>query len=219
MTERVMTVAAHPDDETLGCGATLAKHVAAGDAVCVIVLADGVGSRGFSTEMVKQRHGMCRRACKILGTEDVWLHQYADNQMDTLALLQVVKHLETHLERFKPTVVYTHHGGDMNVDHRVTHDAVRVACRPQPGCTVKRLLHFEVPSSTEWGDGFVPNHFVEVDAALLQKKGEALEQYTTEMRAWPHPRSFTALSSLAAHRGASVGVNAAEAFMVGRVIA
>lgn len=218
MTERVLVVAAHPDDESLGCGATIAKHAAAGDAISVVVLADGVGSRGNSPEMFKARHAQCRLACKILGTEDVWLHQYADNQMDGLTLLNLVKQIEKHVDRFKPTIVYTHHSGDLNIDHRQTHDAVRVACRPLPGCTVKRLLYFEVPCSSAWGTGFVPDYFVDITDTMQRKLG-AISCYTTELRDYPHPRSMEGIRNLSLMRGASIGVPFAEAFVTGWALA
>ena len=223
MTERILCFAAHPDDETLGCGATLAKHAKAGDEVAVVVFADGVGSRAESgiigfQKAVAIRHGMLRRACKILGTENVYIHQYADNMMDNVDLLQIVQHVEIHLRRFNPTVVYTHHGGDLNVDHRVMHQAVRTACRPQPGSTVKRLLYFEVPCSTAWGKGFVPTHFEDV-SDTLETKLKAMAEYTSELRPWPHPRSVEGIRTLAQYRGSSVGIPLAEAFMVERTIA
>lgn len=218
MTERALAVVAHPDDETLGCGATLAKHAAAGDPVSIVVLADGVGSRGNSPAAFKDRHAACRTACKFLGTDDVWLHQYADNQLDGLTLLHLVKQIEIHIARFKPTVVYTHHNGDLNVDHRQTYDAVRVACRPQPSCTVKTLLHFEVPCSSAWGGQFQPNYFVDA-TDTLEKKLMAAACYVSELREYPHPRSQEGIRNLALMRGASVGVPFAEAFMVGRISA
>lgn len=214
MTERVMAVGAHPDDIEFGCGATLAKHVKAGDQVSVLALADGVGSRGFSRELVAARHGACRRACKILGTEDVWLFQFADNQMDTLPLLQVVQHIEKHLERFKPTIVYTHHGSDLNVDHTITHKAVRVACRPQPGQTVKRVYYFEIPCSSAWGGEFQPDYFIDV-AGTMEQKIEAAKCYAEELREPPHPRSLAGIARLAELRGSRVGLHFAEAFKVG----
>ena len=216
MTDRILVFAAHPDDESLGCGATIAKHVKAGDPVSIVVFADGLASRGgVTTENIKLRHGAYRRACKILGTEDVWIHQYADNMMDNVPLLDIVKHVEIHLNRFKPTIVYTHWSGDINVDHRVMHEAVKTACRPQPGQTVKKLLYFEVPCSTGWGDGFEPDYFVE---ASLEQKLAAAECYTTELRQFPHPRSLMGMEYLAKWRGSQVGVEAAEAFMIGRVV-
>jgi len=224
MIERVLCLAAHPDDETLGCGATLAKHVRAGDAVSVVVFADGVASRfngaGISAfgRAAKERHQQFRDACKILGTEDVWIHQYADNQMDNVPQLQVVNHIEIHLDRFKPTVVYTHHGGDLNVDHRVMHECVKVACRPRPGCTVKALYFFEVPCSTTWGEGFEPNHFVNV-TETFDTKIDAAKHYKDEIHEAPHPRSLAGMRNIALVRGARVGVPYAEAFMTGRLVA
>ena len=219
VTDRVLCIVAHPDDETLGCGATIAKHARAGDAVSIVTLADGLASRGAVTsEAIKARHGMLRRACKILGTEDVWIHQYADNQMDTLALLQVAQHIETHIARFKPTVVYTHWKGDLNVDHRVTHDAVNIACRPQPGCAIRRLFYFEVPCSTSWGGGFKPNYYVDV-ADTFTAKLEAMACYETELRGDPHPRSYGGIQQLSWWRGSQVGIAAAEAFMAARIVA
>lgn len=216
MTERVLCVAAHPDDETLGCGATLAKHAAAGDAISIVALADGVASRGNSPAAFKERHAQFRQACNILGSDDVWPHQYRDNQMDGITLLHVVNQIELHIARFKPTVVYTHHNGDLNIDHRQTHDAVNVACRPQPGCTVKALFYFEVPCSSAWGSGFLPNYFVDATDTLETKLGAA-SCYAGELREYPHPRSPEGIRNLALMRGASVGVPFAEAFVVGRI--
>ena len=217
--ERVLCVVAHPDDETLGMGATIHKHTQAGDALSIVAFADGLASRGgVTTANIKLRHGMFRRACAILGTEDVWQHQYADNQMDTLAMLQVVKHVEVHIERFKPTMIYTHWIGDLNVDHVTMHDAVNIACRPQPGCTVKRVLYFEVPCSTIWGATFQPDYFVPCEDAIDAKLA-ACQEYNTELREYPHPRSLVAIRNLALMRGASVGVPYAEAFKIGRIIA
>lgn len=218
MTERVLVVAAHPDDETLGCGGTIARHILNGDPVSVVLLADGVSARVLRTAgALNERALMCRKACKVLGTEDVWLHQFTDNAMDRVPLLQVIQHIETHIERFKPTVVYTHHATDLNIDHRIVHHATNVACRPQPGQAVRQLFYFEVPCSTAWAGDFKPTHFINV-AATLQQKLEACEVYSTEMRPFPHPRSNLAVATLAAHRGTTVGLAAAEAFEVGRII-
>ncbi len=226
VSERVLVFAAHPDDETLGCGATLVRHARRGDQISIVAFADGVGSRAGAgiagvLQSVAERHGMMRRACKILGTEDVWLHQFPDNRMDRVDMLQIVQQAEEHLKRFKPTLVYTHHGSDVNIDHRITHDAVVVATRPQPGSSVRLLLFFEVPSSTEWQvqgrQAFQPNHFEDV-RDTLQVKLDAMNCYTTELHPFPHPRSLEGIKTLAAQRGVTVGLPAAEAFMVGRSI-
>ena len=219
MAERVLVLAAHPDDETISMGATISKHCAAGDTVRVVAFADGVGARGFSVALKNARHGMMRRACHILGGDNVgvFLHQYADNQMDTLPLLTITQHVEIHVREVQPTIVYTHWSGDLNVDHRVMHDAVNVACRPQLGCSVRRLLYFEVPCSTAWGGTFQPDYFVPCEDTI-EAKLVACAEYAEELREYPHPRSLTGIRNLALMRGASVGVPYAEAFKVGRVI-
>lgn len=219
MTERVLCIAAHPDDESLGCGGALRFHVERGDVLSVVAMADGVNSRGFSVDRMRARQKMFRDACKILGTDDAWLHQYHDNQMDAHTLLNVIKHVEKHLERFSPSIVYTHWSGDLNVDHRVVCDAVEVACRPQPGQTVRRLLYFEVPCSTTWAGGFAPNYFVPLSVELMEAKLQACRSYGEELRPWPHPRSELGIQSLAQWRGAGIGCDRAEAFLIGRIIA
>lgn len=219
MTERILAVVAHPDDESFGCGATLAKHTRAGDQLAVVVMADGLASRGgVTTANIQKRHGACRRACKLLGTEDVYIHQFADNMMDNVALLEAVRFVERHIERVRPTIVYTHWKGDLNIDHRIVHDAVNVCCRPQPGCPVRELYYFEIPCSTAWGTGFEPNHFVDV-ADTMDVKIEAAKCYAEELREPPHPRSLAGIARLAEMRGSRVGIKFAEGFILGRRVA
>lgn len=223
-----LVIAAHPDDEVLGCGATIARLATEGWQVHVFIVAEGATSRSPNRDILKH-HGelnnlakSAKRANSILGSASIKLHSLPDNRMDSVKLLDVVKLVESEIERFKPCLVMTHHAGDVNVDHRVLHDAVIAACRPQPHHSVKNLLFFEVPSSTEWrpaasGIHFAPNYFYDVSAYLAQKL-EALSAYEPEMRSFPHPRSIEAVEHLARWRGATVGCAAAEAFMLGRSI-
>jgi|HubBroStandDraft_1064217.scaffolds.fasta_scaffold03522_6 LmbE family N-acetylglucosaminyl deacetylase len=219
-------VAAHPDDEVLGCGGTAARLAAEGHAVHVLLLADGEGARAGKNagaairERVSARSAAARNAGKILGCDSVELLSYADNRMDGEQLLDVVQAVEQFIARHRPSLVLTHHAGDVNVDHRVVHEAVVVACRPQPGHGVRELLFFEVPSSTEWrppqsATVFSPNWFVDI-SATLDLKLEALNAYASELRDFPHPRSAVAVRALAQWRGASAGLMAAEAFVLGR---
>lgn len=225
---RVLVVAAHPDDEVLGCGATIARHAKAGDAVRILILAEGVTSRRPKRQVRRDAAplGSVRRSARLanrrLGVADVVLHGFSDNRMDGMDLLDVVKVVEKHLEEFGPDTVYTHHAGDLNVDHRIAHQAVLTACRPLPGSAVARILCFEVPSSTEWqapgsGPSFAPNWFSDVSDTLPAKL-DALRAYAGEMRKWPHARSLDAVSHLARWRGATIGVAAAEAFVLARAI-
>jgi LmbE family N-acetylglucosaminyl deacetylase len=223
----VLVIAAHADDEVLGCGGTIAKHVAKGDAVQLVLMADGVSSRtgGKDSRSVRdeltRRNAAADRAHAILRIEKVYRLGLPDNRMDSVPLLDVVQSLEAVITRSAPDIIYTHHFGDLNVDHRITHQAVVTACRPVPDGGVRELLTFEVPSSTEWASPsvapFKPNTFVDI-TEYLSLKMQALDAYKMEMRPTPHSRSLEHLDCLARHRGNCVGVQAAEAFEVIRMI-
>lgn len=222
----VLVFAAHPDDEVLGCGGSMARLADEGVAVHVHFLADGVGARGRAArpdaKMLKARRGAALKACDILGAASVTFGDLPDNRLDATPLLDIIKQVETRMEAVRPALVLTHHTGDLNVDHRRVHDAVVTACRPHPAQSVRTLLFFELPSSTEWqtpgsGAPFMPNWFVDISKTLARKI-EALKAYRMEMRSWPHARSIEAITHLAHWRGASVGVEAAEAFLLGRTV-
>lgn len=222
----ILVVAAHPDDEALGCGGTIARHAMAGDTVDVIFLADGVTSRGRgdaadATEL-QTRQAAARRSCEILGARTPRFGSLPDNRLDGLTLLEVIQVLTQLASGLVPDVIYTHHGGDLNVDHRIAHQAVMTLFRPIPQSRVRGIFAFEISSSTEWAtpfaaQAFIPNRFVDI-AATIERKIAALDAYATEMRAFPHARSREGLSALATWRGVSVGLAAAEAFMTLRWI-
>ena len=218
----ILIVAAHPDDEVLGCGGSIARHADAGDHVQVLILAEGATSRqqqrdrGQVDTELSDLARAAQKAGEILGAKGVELLDLPDNRLDSIDRLDLVKLIEARIERYQPQIVYTHHAGDVNIDHRRLHEAVVTACRPTPGHSVKRLLSFEVASSTECqppgsAPAFQPNWFVDI-SDQWDRKRLALEAYATEMRPWPHARSIQALEHLARWRGAQVGVEAAEAF-------
>lgn len=226
---KILVVAAHPDDEVLGCGGTIARHAEAGDQVNVLIVAEGATSRQKQRDRTQTTLELsnlakaAQRAGEILGAKGVELLDLPDNRLDSLDRLDLIKEIEMRVARHQPQVVYVHHAGDVNVDHRRLHEAVVTACRPTPGNTVQRLLSFEVASSTEWqapgsAPAFQPNWFVDISAQWARKR-DALEAYNSEMRPWPHARSIEALEHLARWRGAQVGVEAAEAFCLLRQLA
>lgn len=220
MSRAVVVIAAHPDDEVLGCGGTMALHARRGDAVHVLFLADGETSRGAGAPA--HRNAAAAAAARVLGARPPVLLGLPDNKLDALPLLDVVQRVEAELARIRPQVVYTHHGADLNIDHAITHRAVLTACRPLPGATVEAIHAFEVPSSSEWapaqqGPAFAPNHFVDI-AGIAAVKHEALRCYDAELRPFPHPRSYEAVEALAKWRGASAGLPLAEAFQTVRVL-
>ncbi|WP_312257209.1 PIG-L deacetylase family protein [Stutzerimonas nitrititolerans] len=222
MSKTVLVVAAHSDDEALGCGGTIARHVADGDIVFAVFLADGVSSRADSDSVgLSNRMRASESARKILGISKNYYLGLPDNRLDSLALIEVVQPLEKIITELKPQIVYTHHRGDLNVDHRIAHQAVMTACRPVPGSSVKEIYAFQVMSSTEWNtpgvNPFIANCAVDI-TNHLKIKARALRAYGLEMRDFPHSRSIENIFALAKHNGAVYGISAAEAFMLIRSI-
>ena len=218
----ILIVVAHPDDEALGCGATIAKHTANGDKVNVIFVADGVSSRQKQIENLEQRHQATYKALNILGCEQPIFLDFPDNKLDSIVLLDIVQKLEAIIDDIKPNIIYTHHYGDLNIDHQITHKATITACRPQPNFYIKEIYSFETFSATHWqslsmGHYFNPNYFVDI-SDFMDKKIKALKCYDKEMRVYPHARSYEAIKSLAQFRGITVSVKYAEAFCVERII-
>ncbi len=217
----VLVIAAHPDDEILGCGATAARLVKEGSEVHFAILGEGITSRhadraDADANQLAILHQHSRTAAAKIGVESVFLHHFPDNRLDTVPLLEVVKIVEDLIDRIRPEVVYTHHNGDLNVDHGIVFRAVLTATRPAKGNPVKELYAFEVASSTEWafqsiGPAFRPNVFVDV-ANTIDAKVAAMECYESEARKFPHPRSPEALRAIAARWGSVAGCRAAEAF-------
>ncbi len=220
--KRILVVVAHPDDEVLGCGGTIAKHAAAGDRVWVLILGEGVRARaGLSeiekTRILEQLKKDARRANKALGVERLILKDFPDNKFDSVSLLDIVHTIEEVMQELKPTIIYTHHYSDVNIDHRRTREAIEAAVRPLPAHSLplEQVFASEIPSSTEWSFGkdiFSPNVFVALDKKLFQKKWDAMKEYTGEIRVFPHPRSKEYLEALAKVRGGQSGFPLAEAF-------
>jgi N-acetylglucosamine malate deacetylase 1 len=225
----VLVIAAHPDDEVLGCGGVMARHTDCGDIVHVLIVAEGATSRASGGVGATGAEGVAAlrlaagQAARTLGALTPRFLGFPDNRLDTLSLLEIVQAIEAVVAETGPEIVYTHHGGDLNIDHRIVHQAVLTACRPLPNTKIGAIYAFETASSTEWGgEGtgprFAPNRYVSI-SQQLDRKLAALKCYDVEMRAFPHARSYDAVSMQAGWRGASCGLEAAEAFMVLRQIA
>jgi len=222
----VLCVVAHPDDEILGMGGVLARHTTEGDSVHVCLLSDGVTSRHdeVTSEVeaeLEQRKASAKQACETVGAS-VSFHQFPDNQFDTVPLLDIVQTVESEIKEHEPTVVYTHHYGDLNVDHELTARAVVTATRPLRDSQIERVLAGEVLSSTEWSvpdssNVFQPTTFVDI-SGCLQQKLDALSYYETELREHPHPRTVENVRRNARLWGAKSGVDAAEPFELLRAV-
>jgi len=217
----VLVIAAHPDDEVLGCGGTIARLAAEGLKVFIAILGEGMTSRYQSREQADQEHvgalhARSRQVAALLGARDLFMYGLPDNRFDTIALLDSIKIIEGLIDQIQPGVVYTQHGGDLNVDHAVVYRATLTATRPTAGCAVKELYAYEVPSATEWAFGqfapaFHPNVFVDI-SSTLELKIQAMQSYESEARPFPHPRSPEALRAIACRWGSVADMKAAEAF-------
>lgn len=221
MSKNILVVAAHPDDEVLGAGATIARHARKGDNTYVVYTADGEGARGHLNSL-EARKTAARKAASILGVKETFFLDFPDNRLDTVSLLDVTQAIEKIIDDISPSRIYTHYPRDLNIDHELTARAVLTACRPQPGIAVKEVLAFETLSNTEWsgplsGLEFSPNYFVNC-AETLDLKIEALRCYEAEMRDFPHPRSYEGVKALALYRGVQAGYTSAEAFQILRFL-
>ncbi len=221
MSHHVLVIVAHADDEALGCGGTIARHVAKGDTVAAIRMTDGVSARASVQEGdAQRRRTAAQSSADALGFTWLGSGAFPDNGMDAIPLLDVVRLIEQSKRAFEPALVYTHHGGDLNVDHRVVFQAVLTAFRPEPAAALRELRTFEVASSTEWnhpsaGAAFAPNLFVGIEA-FWPRKEASLRAYGSELRGAPHARSIEGVRHLAALRGYQAGLPLAEAFAVVR---
>ena len=222
----VLIVAAHPDDEVLGCGGTIAKLSSSGSKINILFLSNGEDSRKTSkSEMKKKilkRKNAAKLASKILGSNKPNFADLSDNQLDSYPLIKIIKIIEKNIKKYKPSIIYTHFKNDLNIDHQIANRAVTTACRPQKNSSVKSLFFFEVPSSTEWridtkNKIFNPNWFEDI-TKTKNKKLLALKAYKSELRKWPHPRSFKGIEYLARLRGAQVGCDFAESFYLAREV-
>jgi LmbE family N-acetylglucosaminyl deacetylase len=216
---KVLVVAAHPDDEILGCGGTVARLSAQGHEVSTLILGEGITSRDGLSDAQKTKKALeslkkdARKANKIIGSKDVFFGGFPDNRFDSVPLLEIVKYIENIKNRLRPSIMFTHYENDLNIDHRITYLASITATRPLPQEPVKSLYSFEVLSSTEWSYPlkFSPDVFFDIEE-YIGKKISALKEYKTEVRSYPHPRSITGVKLNAQYRGMSVGLKFAEAF-------
>jgi LmbE family N-acetylglucosaminyl deacetylase len=213
--QRLLVVVAHPDDEVLGCGGTIAEVNARGGQVMVLVLSDGSSTQyPDRPDLIQRKREEATRALVALGGAELRFGELPDMRMTLSAPSDVTAPISTAIGEFRPDWVITHHAADLNSDHRVTHEAVRVATRPSES-GVPTLLSMEVPSSTEFGyGGLEPNLSVPLTPKSLDAKCAALESYETEVRPYPHGRSPEAVRAMAEYRGFTSGLHAAEAFRI-----
>lgn len=219
---RVLCIAAHPDDEVLGVGGTLALHAARGGEVVVLILSEGEAEKQAQTPRSSDRRACARAAARALGVGEIVFAGLPDQRFDACPFIDVIKPIEAVVAELRPEIVYMHHRGDANTDHQIAFKASYATCRPMSALarSVRRVLCYEVPSSTEQAPpfaeySFLPNVFVDI-ADVWAKKVEALRCYPTEVLPWPHPRSVAHVEALSKKRGIDGGLGMAEAFALVR---
>lgn len=221
--KKILVIIAHPDDETLGCGGTIAKHVARGDKVFCLSMTDGESARFENLKdlkLVKKRRNAAINASKKLGFKwlDEFCEDFPDNSLDTVKLLDIIKVIEKAKKKIDPHIVYTHDYNDLNIDHKIVADATMTAFRPHFKENCESILAMEIPSATDYGSfknlhNFNPNFFVDV-SKTFNKKISALKFYEKEMKVYPNSRSFEGIEIYAKFRGIQVGFRKAEAFRI-----
>lgn len=227
----ILVVAAHPDDEVLGCAATVSKYVSAGAVAHLLIMTAGVGGR-VPAEMQRDKEVLdaqkhlskeAKAAADLTGYQSITLLDFPDNRLDTVGKMDIALRIKEFVQDIKPDLVFTHHPGDYNWDHTTTFEAVMMAARTNPPeFAPAEIRTFEVLSSTEraWQDSsraFHPNLYIDI-SETIDVKAKAMEVYSTENRPYPHPRSPEAIRNLAMRRGNEVGFVYAEAFHIVRKI-
>lgn len=217
----LLVIAAHPDDEVLGCGGTIARHAARGDRVDVLVVTRGAPEL-YSKDQVRQLRKELEAAHAVLGISAVHFLDFPAPRLDLIPSHEIADAVGAHIESIRPDAVYIPHRGDLHSDHRCVSAAALVAARPVNSHAVRRLLSYEVLSETEWAapvaqDAFLPSVFVDI-SEHLEKKKQAMAAYKSQLKEFPHPRSLRAVECLARLRGSAAGVPAAEAFALIREI-
>ena len=212
LNKNVLVIAAHPDDELLGSGGTLKKLINHGYKVITVIFAKG---RKEEEDHIKQA---VLKANKHLGIEEIIFLEYPNLLLETFPLHVINKEIESLVAKYEPSMIFTHHYGDINMDHQILFQAVLTAARPLPGRNPMELLCFETVSSSEWSQhtndkSFKPNYYVDI-TDTIDIKLESLQFYDVEMRPFPHPRSYKGVQHLAQVRGMTVGVDHAEAFEI-----
>jgi LmbE family N-acetylglucosaminyl deacetylase len=221
----ILVLAAHPDDEVLGCGGTAARLSDEGHDVFFAIFGEGITSRYSQPEqadkaLLERLRADSQRAAEILGAKDLFLQGLPDNRFDTVPMLDIVKRIEVLVEKLHPQIVFTQHGGDLNIDHVQLYRATLTATRPMAGMPVRTVYAYEVASSTEWAFAqfapvYQPAVFFDI-AATFERKIAAMRAYESEVRAFPHPRAPESLLAIAKRWGSVSGLLAAEAFSLVR---
>lgn len=222
MKNDILVIVAHPDDEILWVWGTILKHIENGDSVNVLILSNWEDSRWIETADNSKRRRQSEKVKESFWLTNLYLEDLPDNKFDTIDLLSITKIIEKYIIDIKPSIIYTHHSNDLNIDHRMTFQAVLTASRPQPLFPVKKILTFETLSSTEWQNKsseniFKPNYYINIEK-YINKKIDLIKIYKNELKVYPHPRSIEWIKILSNFRWIEIWCKNAEAFEIVRIL-
>lgn len=225
MSKKILIVAAHPDDEVLGCFGTVSKLIKEGYEAYTLILGEGKTSRldtrkiEENKEQLKILNDEIKKANDIIGIKKCFVYDFPDNRFDSVDLLDIIKVISKIKEEIKPDIIFTHYENDLNIDHKITYQAVITATRPLENESVKEIYSFEILSSTEWQYpiSFSPDVFFDIQDTI-ELKLNAMQCYKSELCLYPHPRSLEGIELNAKYNGMRVGKNYVEAFKSVRVI-
>jgi LmbE family N-acetylglucosaminyl deacetylase len=225
MVKKILIVASHPDDEVLGCFGTVARLIKEGHEAYTLILGEGKTSRDEQRvaenrkDEIEQLNTEIQKANNIIGIKKVFIESFPDNRFDNVDLLDIVKVVSKVKEEVEPDIIFTHFKNDLNIDHRLTYQAVLTATRPMQNECVKEIYSFEVLSSTEWNypNSFSPDTYFDI-SDTIELKLEAMKKYTSELCEYPHPRSLEGINLNAKYQGMRVGKEYVEAFESVRVL-
>lgn len=225
MSKKILIVAAHPDDEVLGCFGTVSKLIKEGYEAYTLILGEGKTSRLDTRKVEENKEQLeilndeIKKANDIIGIKKCFVYDFPDNRFDSVDLLDIIKVISKIKEEIKPDIIFTHYENDLNIDHKITYQAVITATRPIENESVKEIYSFEILSSTEWQYpiSFSPDVFFDIQDTM-ELKLNAMQCYKSELCLYPHPRSLEGIELNAKYNGMRVGKNYVEAFKSVRVI-
>ena len=225
MSKKILIVASHPDDEVLGCFGTVARFIKEGYEAYTLILGEGKTSRDDTRIIENKKDEIAKlnteiqKANDVIGIKKVFVESFPDNRFDSVDLLDIVKVISKVKDKVNPDIIFTHFKNDLNIDHRITYQAVLTATRPMESECVKEIYSFEILSSTEWNYplSFSPDTFFDI-SDTLNLKLEAMKEYNSELCEYPHPRSLEGIELNAKYQGMRVGKKYVEAFESVRVL-
>ncbi len=216
--KKVLVISAHPDDETLGCGGTLFKHKAKGDELSWIIVTSVFENQGFSKQRVDSRQKEIELVKEKVGFSDVYQLGYPTMSLNASSINEMIPKIASIFNELKPEIIYVMNRSDAHSDHRITFDAIMACTKSFRHSYIKKVLMYECISETEFAPAlpekvFQPNYFVDI-TQYFQEKISVMQIYESEIDLHPFPRSLRNIEALAVYRGASVGVEYAEAFQL-----